>query len=114
MAFGVPLSIIVAFTIALLNCALVKRAKRRVVFEEVLARTDRDPEGGGGGGVEGGGGGGGGGDYTSVTLHCHHQNESCIKMGSYGSHFIVSLIVRASHKTVSTDHNFGRERRVET
>ena len=50
MAFGVPLSIIVAFTIGFLSCALVKRAKRRVVFEEVLARTDRDPKGSGGGG----------------------------------------------------------------
>ena len=108
MTFGVPLSIIAAFTIALLNCALVKRAKRRVVFEEVLARTNRDPKGSGWGGW-----GGGGGDYTSVTLHFHHQNDSCIKMGSYESHLIVSLIVRASHKTVSTDHNFGRERRVE-
>ena len=29
-----------------------------------------------------------------LTLHCHHQNDSCIKMGSDESHFIVSLIVR--------------------
>ena len=53
-------------------------------------------------GEKGGGGGGGGGageggmevveeeDYT----HCHHQNDSCIKMGSDESHFNVSLIVR--------------------
>ena len=27
-------------------------------------------------------------------LHCHHQNHSCIKMGSDESHFNVSLIVR--------------------
>ena len=26
--------------------------------------------------------------------HCHHQNDSCIKMGSNESHFNVSLIVR--------------------
>ena len=36
------------------------------------------------------------GDYMpiSVSLHCPHQNESCIKMGSDESHFSVSLIVR--------------------
>ena len=26
--------------------------------------------------------------------HCHHQNDSCIKMGSDESHFNVSLIVK--------------------
>ena len=60
----------------------------------------------------GGGGGGGGGDlnqgpsaYQPNTLqlgqpahvwrwgkHCHHQNDSCIKMGSDVGHFNVSLI----------------------
>ena len=29
-----------------------------------------------------------------LSLHCHHQNDSCIKMSSNGSHFNVSLIVR--------------------
>ena len=29
-----------------------------------------------------------------LSLHCHHQNDSCIKMGSNESHFKVSLIVR--------------------
>ena len=29
-----------------------------------------------------------------LPLHCHHQNDSCIKMGSDESHFNVSLIVR--------------------
>ena len=29
-----------------------------------------------------------------LSLHCHHQNDSCIEMGSDESHFIVSLIVR--------------------
>ena len=29
-----------------------------------------------------------------LSLHCHHQNDSCIKMGSDESHFIVSSIVR--------------------
>ena len=25
-----------------------------------------------------------------LSLHCHHQNDSCIKMSSYESHFNVS------------------------
>ena len=29
-----------------------------------------------------------------LSLHCHHQNDFCIKMGSDESHFNVSLIVR--------------------
>ena len=29
-----------------------------------------------------------------LSLHCHHQNDSCIKVGSDGSHFNVSSIVR--------------------
>ena len=29
-----------------------------------------------------------------LSLHCHHQNDTCIKMGSGESHFNVSLIVR--------------------
>ena len=29
-----------------------------------------------------------------LYLHCHHQNDICIKMGSDESHFNVSLIVR--------------------
>ena len=29
-----------------------------------------------------------------LSLHCHNQNDSCIKMGSGVSHFDVSLIVR--------------------
>ena len=29
-----------------------------------------------------------------LTLHCHHQNDSCINMGSDESHLNVSLIVR--------------------
>ena len=32
--------------------------------------------------------------FISFSLHCHHQNDSCIKMGSDESHFNVSLIVR--------------------
>ena len=29
-----------------------------------------------------------------LMLHCHHQNDSCIKMDSDESHFNVSLLVR--------------------
>ena len=29
-----------------------------------------------------------------ILLHCHHQNDFCIKVGSDKSHFNVSLIVR--------------------
>ena len=29
-----------------------------------------------------------------LPLHCDHQNDSCIKMGSDESHFNVSLIVK--------------------
>ena len=32
--------------------------------------------------------------YIYISLHCHHQNDSCIKKGSDESHFNVSLIVR--------------------
>ena len=37
--------------------------------------------------------GGGEGNMICLLLHCHHQNDSCIKMGSDESHFNVSLIV---------------------
>ena len=38
-----------------------------------------------------GGGGGGGREIIYLSLHCHHQNDSCIKMGSDESHFNVSV-----------------------
>ena len=40
--------------------------------------------------------GGGGGEWEIMYLlrHCHHQNDSCIQMGSDESRFSVSLIVR--------------------
>ena len=37
---------------------------------------------------------GGEGDYIYLSRHCHHQNDSCIKVGSDESHFNVSLIVK--------------------
>ena len=33
-------------------------------------------------------------EIVYLSLHCHHQNDSCIKMGSDQSRFNVSLIVR--------------------
>ena len=43
-----------------------------------------------------------------LSLHCHHQNDSCFKMGGDKSHFNVSLIVKdeVTNKTASTDYNF--------
>ena len=47
-----------------------------------------------------------------LSLHCHHQNDSCIKMGSDVSHFNVSVgSERQSHKTVSTNHNLFLRRK---
>ena len=67
---------------------------------------------------KGGRGYGGGGRrrlYTYRYTVTTEKNDSCIKMGSDKSHFNVSLIVRdkVTNKTVSTDHNFYRERRTE-
>ena len=40
-----------------------------------------------------------------LSLHCHHQNDFCIMVGS-DEPFQCFITVRDSHKTVSTDHNF--------
>ena len=46
-----------------------------------------------------------------LSLHCHHQNDSCIKMGSDESHFNVSVGSDGqSHKTVSTNHDLFDEK----
>ena len=47
-------------------------------------------------GRRGGRGYGGGGkrEIIYLSLHGHHQNDSCIKMGNDEGHFNVSLIVR--------------------
>ena len=45
------------------------------------------------------------------SLLCHHQNDSCVKMGSDESHFNVSIGSDGqSHKTVSTNHNLFEEK----
>ena len=49
---------------------------------------------------------GGGRGIIYLSLHCHNQNDTCIKMGSDESHFNVSVgSDELSHKTVSTNHN---------
>ena len=40
--------------------------------------------------MEVGGGGGGKRAIIYLSLHCHHQNDFCIKMGSDDSHVNVS------------------------
>ena len=53
----------------------------------------------------------GGGEIIYLSLHCHHQNDFCIKMGSHESHFNVSVGSDGqNHKTVSTNHNLFEER----
>ena len=44
-------------------------------------------------------------------LHCHHQNDFCIKMGSEESHFNVSVGSDGqSHRTVPTNHSLFKEK----
>ena len=44
-------------------------------------------------------------DIIYQSLHCHHQNDFCIKMGSDESYFNVSVGSDGqSHETVSTNH----------
>ena len=47
-----------------------------------------------------------------LSLHCHHQNDCCIKMGSDESHFNGSVAGSdgQSHRTVSTNHNLFEEK----
>ena len=46
-----------------------------------------------------------------LSLHCHHQNDFCIKKKGDESHFNVSVGSDGqSHKTVSTNHNRFEEK----
>ena len=46
-----------------------------------------------------------------LSLHCHHQNYFCIKVGSDESHFNVSVGSDGqSNRTVSTNHNLFEEK----
>ena len=65
-------------------------------------RLIRDGENGGEGGMEMGES-----EIIYLSLHCRHQNDFCIKMGSDESHFNVSVGSDGqSHQTVSTNHLF--------
>ena len=50
-------------------------------------------------------------EIICLSLHCHHQNDFCIKVCSDESHFNVSEGSDGqSHKTVSTNHNLFEEK----
>ena len=53
-----------------------------------------------------------------LSLHCHHQNDSCFKMGSDESHFNVSLIVRdkvtRQCPQITTSEEKGEPKRIRT
>ena len=52
-----------------------------------------------------------GGDYVHLSLHCHHQNDLCIKEGSDESHFNVSVGSDGqSHRTESINHNLFEDK----
>ena len=42
-----------------------------------------------------------------LSLHCHHQNDFCIKVGNDESHFNVSLFVKDTVTRQSADSNRG-------
>ena len=44
-----------------------------------------------------------------LSLHCHHQNDSCIKMGNDENHFNVS-VGSDGQSPVSTNHNLSEEK----
>ena len=46
-----------------------------------------------------------------LSLHFHHQNDTCIKMGSNKSHFNVSSVVRdkVTNKSVHRPQFFKRK-----
>ena len=50
------------------------------------------------GGMRGGGYGGGKKKIICLSLHWHHQNDSCTKMGSDESQFNISSIVKEKKK----------------
>ena len=58
------------------------------------------------------------GEIIYLSLHCHHQNDSCIKTGSGVSHFSVSFIVRDKVTTqcpqTTTFKEKGESKRIRT
>ena len=61
---------------------------------------------------------GGGEEIIYLSLHCHHQNDSCIKVGSDESHFTVSLIVRdkvtRQYPQTTTSEEKGEPKQIRT
>ena len=51
------------------------------------------------------GGGGGGREIIYLSLHCHHQDDFCIKVEAMRAISMFHNCEVQSHKTVSTDHN---------
>ena len=39
-----------------------------------------------------------------LSLHCHHQNDFCIKLGSYESHFKVAVGSDGQQKSQHSVH----------
>ena len=73
----------------------------------MVLNVDRNHKAYYGRGVEGGGWRWGEREIIYLSLHCHHQDDSGIKMGSAESHFNVSVESDGqSHSTMSTNHNF--------
>ena len=45
------------------------------------------------------------GDYIYLLLHSHHQNDSCVKMGSDQNHFNVFKVTRQCPQTTTFEEN---------
>ena len=74
---------------------VLDNVERRVVSREVLAGTEI-PRGGRRGSLH-------------LTLHCHHQNDSCNKTGNLESCFNVLSVVRNRGTildSISTNHSY--------
>ena len=54
---------------------------------------------------------GGGRETIPNATHCQHEDDFCIKMGSDGSRFTVSIIVRDKVSRLSTNHSLFEEKR---
>ena len=55
------------------------------------------------------------GGIIYLSLQCHQQNDSCVKMGIDESHFKCFMNCEGqSHKTVSANHNPFKEKRAES
>ena len=50
------------------------------------------------------------GEIINLSLHCHHQNDSGIKMGNDECHFNVSVILRDKVTRLSTNLNLFEEK----